>query len=149
MKIFDGWQTNGILIAMIGVISCAFLTWPGNVTAIDGAGICGGSDKFVCKNLCTQVAGSGCVASQNPPIDCVTSPAGTVCGEAISKVYTVNGCVVDPAGNVDPCVNDKPEAKCYRAKNCVCKIKNYSGTCVTTSDRPSDRGSANGSANCP
>lgn len=107
MKIFDGWQTNGILIAMIGVISCAFLTWPGNVAAITfqlaasepsdaelarvfGEGIpgtkCINQTACLVPNTCANAPGGGCTGSGG-----CSGPKNRIC---VFDSYTI--CVQTP-----------------------------------------------------
>lgn len=146
MQLMSKLSVLGTLVIATGIAAVG-MSASGQIRVIDGSNVYGGSDKFVCKNLCTQTAGPGCVAS-DPIVNCLTSPLNTVCGETITEVFTVNGCVKDDAGAVNPCENDQAEEKCYKAKNCVCKIVRFNGRCDPQTPVTS-RGSANGSSNCP
>lgn len=131
----------GLGIAALGMSS------PRSVTSVDGSQVYGGTDTFVCKNLCTQNEG-GCFPL-DPVLECTQVTIGQVCGEFITKVYEVKGCVKQDAGNMTDCTNDLPEKKCYRAKNCRCVVGGMFINCEAPLNiKPTLRGSANGSSNC-
>lgn len=139
--------TAALLLA-VATVAPAHLTPP--VVVIDGTDVIGGDpDKFACKNLCKQTVGEECASNG---VTCASNNINTVCGEKISKVNTVKGCEVDPAGTVDPCTNGRPAAKCYEARNCICErqIKNGQPIYKCSEQNPStSRGDTVGSANCP
>lgn len=122
-----------------------------SVAVIDGTDVVGGDpDKFSCNNLCKQNVGGGCVMAAGAT--CTQAKIGQVCGERITQVLVVKGCEVNPAGNVDPCKNEKPAAKCYKAKDCFCRGNIVGGQPVFSCEDAGtavNRGDTVGSANCP
>jgi hypothetical protein len=143
----SGMRSASVMSALllIGAVIQDRLSAGNLVVPIDGADIVGGDpDKFACNNLCKQNAGRGCVVP--PGFTCV-GHLNEVCGEEITAVYEVMGCEVNPAGGVDPCMNGKPPEKCYKAKNCRCKLIQGNAHCV---DEPpaTKRGDTVGSDNC-
>lgn len=80
--------------------------------------------KFKCVELCTGPL-QQCVTNG---VTCKAGNVGAQCGYYRTSKKNHKGCEEDPAGGVDPCVNDTEDI-CYQAKPCTC-VQGLVGTTV-------------------
>lgn len=136
------------MLLAVGTVAAA--RFAPSIAVIDGGDVIGGDpDKFSCNNLCKQNAGPGCIATAG--VTCGQNNVNQVCGEKIDSVKEVKGCEVNPAGNVDPCSNDRTPKPCYTGRNCACWVDTFNGqlyySCKEVGNA-NDRGNTVGSTNC-
>ena len=105
--------------------------------------------KFKCVELCTSSITGQCTSNGTT---CDNGNVGVHCGDLITVKRSYKGCVEDPAGTVDPCVNDTNQ-NCYKVKPCICDYRIVGGkivySClVPTNAKEQNSGAVVESSNC-